>query len=31
MPNGNPCPDLEQVQKCGGVKPVKGTPTLSYT
>ena len=25
---GNPDPDLRQVQKCGGVKPVNGIQTL---
>jgi len=25
----NPCPDLGQAQKCGGVKPVNWIPTLS--
>jgi hypothetical protein len=26
---GNPGPDLEQAQKCGGVKWINGIPTLS--
>ena len=26
--DGNPCPCLEQAQKCGGLKPVYGIPTL---
>ena len=27
---GNPGPGLGQAQKCGGVKPVNGFPTLPF-